>query len=83
MRAAARLRRTAPPVCAWCGGDIDLSLHWKNAWSWTADHIQSLASGGDPDGPLQPMHRGCNASKGSGIPRASRRRKALAHPGLS
>jgi hypothetical protein len=63
-RKAARLRRTAPPICAWCSKPIDLTLDARDPWSWTADHKDALANGGHVLGPLQPMHRRCNTSKG-------------------
>ncbi|EEZ90348.1 hypothetical protein HMPREF0578_0254 [Mobiluncus mulieris 28-1] len=33
---------------------------------FTADHVHSLATGGDLLGQLLPAHRGCNARRGKG-----------------
>ena len=63
-RAAARLRRTAEPICWICGGDIDLELPHTHADSFTADHVEPLALGGSPVGELRPAHRSCNTRRG-------------------
>ena len=44
----------------WCPG-------WQRdphpATDLTADHIEEISEGGDPDGPLQVLCRSCNATK--------------------
>ena len=67
-RRAARLRRTSV-ICWLCGEAIDTDLPPHHARSWTADHVDPLANGGDVDGLIRPAHRDCNASKGNGAPR--------------
>lgn len=64
-------------LCAGCGGPFfwefeDRKLYpdfWKDARSFTADHIEAVNIGGrmapGVDG-LQGMHRACNSSKGDG-----------------
>ncbi len=65
--------------CAWCGGEIDLSLPATSRWSGTVDHIVKLEDGGHPTARwnLQPMHRRCNTIK-ENQHRAKRRREARA-----
>jgi hypothetical protein len=65
-RLTAKARRTLPPICSWCGTDIDLTLPYTDAWSWTYDHDVALSLGGELLGTGTPMHRRCNASKGAG-----------------
>lgn len=63
--------------CAGCGGPFlwefeDRKLHpefWKDARSFTADHIEAVNVGGRMApgvSGLQGMHRSCNSSKGDG-----------------
>lgn len=64
-------------ACADCGGPFlwqfeDRKLYpdfWKDARSFTADHIAAVNLGGRMApgvAGLQGMHRGCNSSKGDG-----------------
>ena len=68
-RTAAERRRRAAAVAEhrarhgdWCPG-------WRRApheaTDLTADHVQSIASGGRPDGPLSVLCRACNSAKGA------------------
>ena len=54
-------------VCARCGGEIVFGLRANHPDGPSLDHIVSLEMGGHPTdrGNLQPMHFGCNASKGA------------------
>ncbi len=65
-RAVEHLKRTADPVCWICGQEIDLSLDYRDANAWTADHIAPMATGGDLLGELRPAHRGCNSRRSDG-----------------
>ncbi|MFD8117037.1 HNH endonuclease [Streptomyces microflavus] len=60
-------RREFPPVCYLCGLLIDMTLHHNDPMSWTIEHKQSLAEGGDPYdlANLAPAHRRCNSIKGA------------------
>lgn len=51
--------------CAWCGHPIDTALPWADPLAFTADHVQAIANGGALLGELQPVHRKCNAQKGT------------------
>lgn len=76
--------------CAGCGGPFLWEFEdrkqfpdfWKDARSFTADHIEAVNIGGrmapGVDG-LQGMHRGCNSSKGDGS--KNRRPKPPPDPG--
>lgn len=69
-KAQAALKRQGLP-CSWCGGDILYGLPPAEArrhpLSFTADHVHSLATGGDAVGTLRPMHqRRCNSQRGDG-----------------
>lgn len=52
-------------ICAWCGQEIDTTLHHLNPWAGTVDHMTALADGGHPTDTrnLTAMHRGCNSRK--------------------
>lgn len=57
---------THPPVCAWCGGAIDLTLSGNDPLGPSVDHILPRAQGGtDHPNNLQPMHRRCNTTRGN------------------
>lgn len=56
--------------CALCLKPIDYTLHYLDAMAFTADHIESIKSGGRMLGPLQPAHRSCNSRKGAGANKA-------------
>lgn len=60
----ARLKRTLPPICRWCGEAIDLTLVYPNPMSWSADHVVPLALGGDLHGERVPMHLVHNNARG-------------------
>lgn len=64
-RKAARLRR-ASAVCWLCGEAIDVDLPQTHPRSWTADHVEALAAGGDILGEIRPAHLSCNSSRGAG-----------------
>ncbi|WP_368549395.1 HNH endonuclease signature motif containing protein [Rothia sp. LK2588] len=62
------LKRRGLP-CAWCGKPIDYSAPPNDPLAFTADHVIPIAGGGSlHKGELQPMHRMCNAKKGSSMP---------------
>jgi len=61
-----RARRTMPPICTGCGQDIDLTLPYTHALSWTYDHDVPLSLGGDLLGSGTPKHRACNSRRGNG-----------------
>lgn len=70
---AALKRRTARYewACTRCGRPIDTTLPATHPDSFTADHPQALAAGGKLVGQdLEPMHRRCNSSRGTGAPEA-------------
>jgi 5-methylcytosine-specific restriction endonuclease McrA len=66
QRLRAEVLLTKPPVCAWCGREIDLALSGKDPLGPTIDHILPRSKGGTnrPDH-LQPMHRQCNERRGN------------------
>lgn len=81
-RAAALKRKTRAngDPCSICGQAFDWSVEWKHPLSFTADHVEPIASGGHLLGELAPAHRGCNSRRGAGRevkviapPRTSRR----------
>nr|DAJ99664.1 MAG TPA: type II restriction endonuclease [Caudoviricetes sp.] len=53
-------------VCWICLRPIDVSLPANDPMSFTADHVQALATGGSLHGKLMPAHRGCNSRRGKG-----------------
>ena len=60
-------KRNTP--CAYCGKAFywereGTSEWWKDAMSFTANHIEAVGNGGSMTGPLEPMHRGCNSRLG-------------------
>lgn len=63
-------------ICWKCGDKIDMTLHYNDPMAWTADHVQSLANGGNPYdlANLKPAHRSCNSKRGRALQnvRASR-----------
>ena len=64
-RKQARLKREQRP-CGWCGKPIDYALHHNDPMSFTADHPEAIANGGHLYAQeMVPMHRKCNASKGT------------------
>jgi HNH endonuclease len=62
LRNRARLKRVGV-VCALCGQPIDVSLKWPDPLSFTADHVEPVALGGNNRGDLAPMHAACNRLK--------------------
>ncbi|RZT59331.1 HNH endonuclease [Microcella alkaliphila] len=53
-------------VCHICGGDIDVTLDRRDPMSFTADHIEPLANGGDlVRNEIRPAHLRCNARRGT------------------
>jgi 5-methylcytosine-specific restriction endonuclease McrA len=56
-------------ICWRCGEKIDLNAPHNTPEEWTADHVQSLANGGDPYSihNLKPAHRSCNAKRGRAL----------------
>ncbi|WP_279063662.1 HNH endonuclease [Dermabacter hominis] len=52
-------------VCEWCGQPFDWTLPPMHAMAFTADHTEAIANGGNLLGELKPMHRACNARKGT------------------
>ncbi|APZ81689.1 hypothetical protein NCPPB3778_77 [Rathayibacter phage NCPPB3778] len=66
---AALKRRTANQnlPCWLCGQFIDTTLPAGHRMSFSADHVQALATGGDlVKNELRPSHLSCNASRGIG-----------------
>lgn len=69
--------------CAWCGQWVDQTLPPTHPMSRSADHIISVADGGDPDQPtLALMHRRCNTAK-ENLRRRRRRRGQAGSGGWS
>lgn len=60
-----RLKQHQDLVCAWCGQPIDTTLPWTDPMAFQADHETPVSKGGHNLGPLQPMHRRCNAQRGN------------------
>ncbi|HEY8590124.1 MAG TPA: HNH endonuclease [Naasia sp.] len=53
-------------ACHICGEAIDVTLDRLDAMSFTADHIEPLATGGDlVKNEIRPAHRRCNARRGT------------------
>lgn len=69
-RKSQRLRRKTKAQglrCAWCGQPIDTTLPDTDPMSFTADHPEAIGAGGHlVKQEFQPMHRRCNAIKGTG-----------------
>ncbi|WP_249933527.1 hypothetical protein [Mobiluncus mulieris] len=66
-RAALRTRVRKLGIPCWiCLRPIDVELPPNDPMGFTADHVHSLATGGDLLGQLLPAHRGCNARRGKG-----------------
>ena len=64
-RQAQILKRRRLP-CSWCGQPIDYEASPNDPEAFTADHVDPIAHGGSlHKGELQPMHRRCNARKGT------------------
>lgn len=66
--ALALRRRTARDnlPCWICKQPIDTTLDRKHPMSFTYDHIEPLAAGGDPRGPGRPAHLSCNSRRSDG-----------------
>lgn len=56
-------------ICWRCGEAIDMELPNNHPMQWTADHVQSMANGGEPLSlaNLRPAHRSCNSKRGRQI----------------
>jgi hypothetical protein len=65
-RAKTKRLRAQSAVCWLCGEAIDRGLPAKHPRSWTADHVEALAQGGELLGELRPAHLDCNARRGAG-----------------
>ncbi|WP_425297973.1 HNH endonuclease [Nocardia brasiliensis] len=63
-KATAKLRRESQ-VCWICGLPIDITLHYTDPMSWTADHLIPRSKGGHLLGVIKAAHRRCNASRGN------------------
>jgi hypothetical protein len=64
-----RQARADDAPCFLCGKRIDYDAPMRSPWSFTADHVVSLESGGPlvpEQGGLRPAHRRCNSRRGSG-----------------
>jgi 5-methylcytosine-specific restriction endonuclease McrA len=62
----AHILATRPPICAWCGQPIDLTLSGNDPQGPSVDHILPRAQGGtNHPTNLQPMHRRCNTQRGN------------------
>lgn len=63
-------------ICWKCGKHINMKLPNNHPMQWTADHVQSMANGGDALAlsNLRPAHRSCNSKRGRALQnqRASR-----------
>lgn len=65
LRNRERLKQQGNLVCVACGQPIDLTLSQYDPMSFTADHVEPVALGGDNRGELQPMHRVHNLQRGT------------------
>lgn len=52
-------------ICAWCHQPIDMTLSGRHRMGPTADHVHEMQRGGPLFGQLEPMHKGCNSTKGN------------------
>lgn len=62
-----RLKRTLPPICHYCGGDIDLTLSGRDEWGWTADHLIPRHKAPHltfDESNIRPAHNHCNSTRG-------------------
>lgn len=50
--------------CHLCDNPIDLTLPSTHPLSFTADHLDAIANGGNLYGALAPAHRRCNSRRG-------------------
>ena len=67
-QALRRKARAENLPCWLCGRPIDFTAEWKHPMSFTADHVEPLALGGNVRGELRPAHRSCNSRRGAGRP---------------
>lgn len=64
-RMAERLKREEH-VCHICGNWIDPDLKSPDPMSFSVDHLQPVAMGGELLGPVRAAHRICNMKRGTG-----------------
>lgn len=72
-RRAAKRAIANNPVCWLCGQYINPDLPYTHAMAGTADHVETLATGGDILGELRPAHRSCNSRRGDGTNQRAQR----------
>ncbi len=65
-RKAKALRAEGNP-CWLCSEPIDYRLEHPHPMSFTADHVNALANGGDLLGELAAAHKVCNERRGAGV----------------
>lgn len=63
LRRRARLLAQPNLTCWLCGKPIDKSLKHPHKMSFTADHVDPIATGGHNTGPLRPAHLACNSKR--------------------
>ena len=51
--------------CWICGKPIAWDADWKHPMSFTYDHEEAVAAGGDMRGTGRPAHRSCNSRRGA------------------
>lgn len=65
-RRKVRQVREAAKVCPLCGRPIDPGLRFPDPYSASADHLDPIAKGGDPMGPMVGVHLICNIRRRTG-----------------
>lgn len=68
QKLCARLKLTRPPVCWYCGEDIDMTVSGKHPRGWTLDHIVPRHAAPHltwDESNLKPAHFSCNTTRGS------------------
>lgn len=58
---------TGTTACYFCGGVIDMTLHHRDKWSFTVQHITPVSRGGDlmARENMAAAHRSCNSKEGN------------------
>lgn len=75
-----RLMAQPNPICWLCNKPIDKMLKHPDPMSFTADHVEPVATGGHNLGQLRPAHFVCNSRRQQRSERLERSNEAHALP---
>lgn len=59
-----RLAQANDTPCHLCSQPINFNAAYPDPYSFTADHVEAVAAGGDLLGELRPAHARCNTRRG-------------------